>query len=179
MKNRNENDKASGANNESEQFVVSVNRTTKVVKGGRRFGIAVLMVVGDKKGRVGFGLGKANEVTEARAKAVQAASKALIKVSLKENRTLHHDIKGGYGAGNVVLRSAPPGTGIIAGGPMRAIFEAVGIHDIVAKCVGSRNPHCMVRSTFDALKKLNSPKSVAERRSLRVSDIIERRELSE
>ncbi len=165
-------------NNEPEmqEKLVAVNRVAKVVKGGRRFGFAALVVVGDGKGRVGFGTGKAKEVPEAVRKATEDAKKTMIKVALKEARTLHHDIKARYGAGRVVLRTAPPGTGIIAGGPMRAVFESLGVHDIVAKSTGTSNPHNMVKATFEALKQLNSPRLVAARRSKKVGEIVERRE---
>ena len=166
-------------NNEPDlvEKLVAVNRVAKVVKGGRRFGFAALVVVGDGKGRVGYGTGKAKEVPEAVRKATEGAKKTMIKVPLKEARTLHHDIKSRYGAGRVILRSAPPGTGIIAGGPMRAIFEALGIHDVVAKSTGTSNPHNMVKATFEALKDVNSPRLVANRRSKKVGEIVERREV--
>src|SRR5579863_5566447 len=141
--------------------LVHINRVAKVVKGGRRFGFAALVVVGDQKGRVGFGHGKAREVPEAIRKATEAAKRRLRRVPLREGRTLHHDVRGRYGAGKVVLRTAPAGTGIIAGGPMRAVFEALGIHDVVAKSVGSSNPHNMIKATFDALDQVSSPRSVA------------------
>ena len=165
-------------NNEPEvqEKLVAVNRVAKVVKGGRRFGFAALVVVGDGKGRVGYGTGKAKEVPEAVRKATEDAKKTMIKVPLKEARTVHHDIKARYGAGRVVLRTAPPGTGIIAGGPMRAVFESLGVHDIVAKSTGTSNPHNMVKATFEALKQLNSPRLVAARRSKKVGEIVERRE---
>ena len=156
--------------------LVSVNRVAKVVKGGRRFGFAALVVLGDGKGKVGYGTGKAKEVQDAVRKATDDAKKNMIKVSLKEARTIHHDIKARYGAGRVILRTAPSGTGIIAGGPMRAIFESLGVHDIVAKSTGTSNPHNMVKATFNALKEMNSPKLVAGRRSKKVGEIIERRE---
>lgn len=156
--------------------LVAVNRVAKVVKGGRRFGFAALVVIGDRKGKVGYGTGKAKEVPEAVRKATEDARKNMIKIPLKEARTIHHDIKAHYGAGKVILRSAPAGTGIIAGGPMRAIFESLGIHDVVAKSTGSSNPHNMVKATFAALKLVNSPRSVASRRSKKVGDIVERRE---
>lgn len=158
--------------------LVGINRVAKVVKGGRRFGFAALMVVGDGKGRVGFGTGKAREVPEAVQKATQSAKRNMIRVPLREARTIHHDCKGEHGGGNVLLRSAPQGTGIIAGGPMRAIFEAVGIQDIVAKAIGSNNPHSMVNATFDALKRMQSPRQVAARRGKKVSDIVASREIS-
>ena len=155
--------------------LVHINRVAKVVKGGRRFGFAALVVVGDQKGRVGFGHGKAREVPEAIRKATEAAKRTLIRVPLREARTLHHDVTGRHGAGKVVLRAAPAGTGIIAGGPMRAVFETLGINDIVAKSQGSANPYNMVRATFDALKQVDSPRSVAARRGLKVSELQARR----
>ncbi|MEM1200356.1 MAG: 30S ribosomal protein S5 [Pseudomonadota bacterium] len=155
--------------------LVHINRVAKVVKGGRRFGFAALMVVGDQKGRVGFGHGKAREVPEAIRKATETAKKAMIRVPLREGRTLHHDVAGRHGAGRVTLRAAPPGTGIIAGGPMRAVFETVGMQDVVAKSVGTSNPYNMVRATFDALKREASPRSVASRRGKKVSEIVARR----
>ena len=156
--------------------LVSINRVAKVVKGGRRFGFAALVVVGDAKGRVGFGSGKAREVAEAIRKATEQAKRKMIRVALREGRTLHHDVTGRYGAGRVVLRAAPPGTGIIAGGPMRAVFETVGVQDVVTKSIGSSNPHNMVRATFDALERMTSPRSVAAKRGKKVSEIISRRE---
>ena len=156
--------------------LVTINRVAKVVKGGRRFAFAALVVVGDQKGRVGFGAGKAREVPEAIRKATERAKRALIRVPMKEGRTLHHDVQGRYGAGRVVLRSATAGTGIIAGGPMRAVFETLGIGDVVAKSLGSRNPHNMVKATFDALTRCASPRSVATRRGRKVSDILGRRD---
>lgn len=155
--------------------LVHINRVAKVVKGGKRFGFAALVVVGDQKGRVGFGHGKAREVPEAIRKATDAAKRALIRVNLRDGRTLHHDVNGHHGAGKVVLRAAPAGTGIIAGGPMRAVFETVGVQDIVAKSFGSSNPYNMVRATFDALKNQDSPRSVAARRGLKVSTLQARR----
>lgn len=152
--------------------LVGINRVAKVVKGGRRFGFAALMVVGDGRGRVGFGHGKAREVPEAIRKATESAKRNMVRVPLREGRTLHHDIHGHYGAGRVVLRSAEPGTGIIAGGPMRAIFEALGVQDVVAKSVGTANPHNMIRATFDALSRVASPRMVAQRRGKKVSDIL-------
>jgi small subunit ribosomal protein S5 len=146
-----------------------------VVKGGKRFGFAALVVVGDQKGRVGFGHGKAREVPEAIRKATEAARRALIRVPLREGRTLHHDSQGRHGAGKVVLRSAPPGTGIIAGGPTRAVCEMLGVHDVVAKSLGSTNPYNMVRATFDALKGQENPRAVAARRGKKVSEIVARR----
>jgi small subunit ribosomal protein S5 len=155
--------------------LVHINRVAKVVKGGRRFGFAALVVVGDQKGRVGFGHGKAREVPEAIRKATDAAKRALVRVPLKEGRTLHHDVQGRWGAGKVVLRAAPAGTGIIAGGPMRAVFETLGMHDVVAKSLGSSNPYNLVRATFNALKHEDSPRSVAARRNLKVSVLQARR----
>jgi small subunit ribosomal protein S5 len=155
--------------------LVHINRVAKVVKGGKRFGFAALVVVGDQKGRVGFGHGKAREVPEAVRKATEGAKRGLIRVPLREGRTLHHDVDGRWGAGKVVLRTAPPGTGIIAGGPMRAVFESLGMQDVVAKSKGSSNPYNMVRATFDALKKQASPRSVAARRGKKVSDVLRRR----
>ncbi|MBB4196594.1 30S ribosomal protein S5 [Rhodoblastus sphagnicola] len=155
--------------------LVHINRVAKVVKGGRRFGFAALVVVGDQKGRVGFGHGKAREVPEAIRKATESAKRALIRVPLREGRTLHHDVNGRHGAGRVVLRAAPAGTGIIAGGPMRAVFESLGVHDVVAKSQGSSNPYNMVRATFDALRAEDSPRSVAARRGLKVSVLQSRR----
>ncbi|GAK46413.1 30S ribosomal protein S5 [Tepidicaulis marinus] len=155
--------------------LVHINRVAKVVKGGRRFGFAALVVVGDQKGRVGFGHGKAREVPEAIRKATESAKRNMLRVPLREGRTLHHDIEGRHGAGRVVLRSAPPGTGIIAGGPMRAVFETLGVQDVVAKSLGSSNPYNMVRATFDALSLEQSPRMVASRRGKKVSDIVGRR----
>ncbi|GGG27038.1 30S ribosomal protein S5 [Chelatococcus composti] len=155
--------------------LVHINRVAKVVKGGRRFGFAALVVVGDQKGRVGFGHGKAREVPEAIRKATDAAKRSMIRVPLKEGRTLHHDVAGRWGAGRVILRAAPPGTGIIAGGPMRAVFETLGMHDVVAKSLGSSNPYNLVRATFDALKREDSPRAVAARRGVKVSTLQARR----
>lgn len=156
--------------------LVSINRVAKTVKGGRRFTFAALVVVGDGKGKIGFGTGKAKEVQDAVRKATDLAKKGMIRVPLRESRTLHHDVKGRYGAGRVILRTAPAGTGIIAGGPMRAIFEALGVHDVVAKSTGTSNPHNMVKATFAALKLVNSPRLVATRRSMKVGEVVERRE---
>ena len=158
--------------------LVTINRVAKVVKGGRRFAFAALVVVGDQKGRVGYGAGKAREVPEAIRKATERAKRGLIRVPMKEGRTLHHDVEGLFGAGHVVLRSAAAGTGIIAGGPMRAVFETLGINDVVAKSLGSRNPHNMVKATFAALQRSGSPRTVAARRGKKVADIIGRRETS-
>ena len=152
--------------------LVGINRVAKVVKGGRRFGFAALVVVGDEKGRVGFGSGKAREVPEAIRKATEKAKSQMIRVPLREGRTLHHDVRGDFGAGHVVCRSAPAGTGIIAGGPMRAVFETLGVQDVVAKSTGSQNPYNMVKATFKALGRLQSPRSVAARRGRKVSDIL-------
>ncbi|HEX3954122.1 MAG TPA: 30S ribosomal protein S5 [Stellaceae bacterium] len=156
--------------------LVSINRVAKVVKGGRRFGFAALVVVGDRKGRVGYGAGKAREVPEAIRKATEQARRGMIRVPLREGRTLHHDIADTYGAGKVIVRAAKPGTGIIAGGPMRAIFEALGVQDVVAKSVGSSNPHNMIRATFAALGHVTSPRAVAARRGKKVAEILGRRE---
>ena len=156
--------------------LVHINRVAKVVKGGRRFGFAALVIVGDQKGRVGFGHGKAREVPEAIRKATESAKRNLTRVALREGRTLHHDVFGRHGAGKVFLRAAPPGTGIIAGGPMRAVFETLGIKDIVAKSVGTSNPHNMIKATFVALEKLNSPRMVATRRGKKVGDLLGRRD---
>jgi len=155
--------------------LVAINRVAKVVKGGRRFGFAALVVVGDQKGRVGHGHGKAREVPEAIRKATEAAKRNLTRVPLREGRTLHHDVAGRHGAGKVFVRAAPPGTGIIAGGPMRAVFETLGVQDVVAKSLGSSNPYNMVRATFDALKHQDSPRAVAARRSIKVSALQARR----
>jgi small subunit ribosomal protein S5 len=155
--------------------LVHINRVAKVVKGGRRFGFAALVIVGDQKGRVGHGHGKAREVPEAIRKATEAAKRNLIRVPLREGRTLHHDVLGRHGAGKVFLRAAPPGTGIIAGGPMRAVFDVLGVQDVVAKSIGSSNPYNMVRATFDALKHQDSPRSVAQRRNIKVSALQARR----
>ena len=155
--------------------LVHINRVSKTVKGGKRFGFAALVVVGDGKGRAGFGHGKAREVPEAISKATAAAKKAMIRVPLRDGRTLHHDGRGHFGAGNVTLRSAPAGTGIIAGGPMRAVFESLGVADVVTKSVGTSNPYNMIRATFEALGEQTSPKSVAQRRGKKVSEILGRK----
>jgi small subunit ribosomal protein S5 len=154
--------------------LVHINRVSKTVKGGKRFGFAALVVVGDGQGRVGFGHGKAREVPEAINKATAAAKKSMIRVPLKDGRTLHHDGKGHFGAGNVTVRSAPAGTGIIAGGPMRAVFESLGVADVVTKSVGTSNPYNMVRATFAALSEQTSPKSVAQRRGKKIADLLGR-----
>ncbi len=156
--------------------LVAINRVSKTVKGGKRFGFAALVVVGDQKGRVGFGKGKAKEVPEAIRKATEDAKRSIIRVPLREGRTLHHDIEGRHGAGKVVMRTAPTGTGIIAGGPMRAVFEMLGMHDVVAKSLGSQNPYNMVRATFDGLTRELSPRQVAARRGKKVADILPARE---
>ena len=156
--------------------LVNINRVAKVVKGGRRFGFAALVVVGDRKGRVGYGSGKAREVPEAIRKATEQARRAMVRVPLREGRTLHHDVSGHYGAGTVIVRAAPQGTGIIAGGPMRAIFEALGVQDVVAKSVGTSNPHNMIKATFDALVNVASPRQVAAKRGKKVGEILGRRD---
>ena len=171
-RNRNEDERDS----DIVEKLVHINRVAKVVTGGKRFGFAALVVVGDQKGRVGFGHGKAREVPEAIRKATEAAKRALISVPLREGRTLHHDVHGRHGAGKVILRAAPAGTGIIAGGPMRAVFETLGMSDVVAKSQGSSNPYNMVRATFDALRHEDSPRSVAARRSMKVSTLQSRRQ---
>ena len=155
--------------------LVTINRVAKVVKGGRRFSFAALVVVGDEKGRVGWGAGKAREVPEAIRKATERAKRTLIRVPMREGRTLHHDVVGEFGAGRVLLRAAPAGTGIIAGGPMRAVFETLGMGDVVAKCLGSANPHNMVKATFAALQRCTSPRAVATRRGKKVADILGQR----
>ena len=151
--------------------LVAINRVSKTVKGGKRFGFAALVVVGDQKGRVGYGKGKAKEVPEAIRKATEQAKRKIVKVPLREGRTLHHDIDGRHGAGKVVMRSAKPGTGIIAGGPMRAVFEMLGIQDVVAKSLGSQNPYNMIRATISGLTKEWSPRMVAQRRGKKVAEI--------
>ncbi|MGB0697215.1 MAG: 30S ribosomal protein S5 [Rhodospirillaceae bacterium] len=156
--------------------LVHINRVAKVVKGGRRFAFAALVVVGDGKGRVGYGTGKAREVPEAIRKATDQAKRTMIKVPLRDGRTLHHDVKGHFGAGRVLLRSAPSGTGIISGGPMRAVFETMGVQDLVGKCTGTTNPYNMVKATFEALKACQAPRMVAARRGRKVGDIVGRRD---
>tara|TARA_B100001057_G_scaffold105172_1_gene102700 strand:- start:460 stop:1038 length:579 start_codon:yes stop_codon:yes gene_type:complete len=156
--------------------LVSINRVSKTVKGGKRFGFAALVVVGDQKGRVGFGKGKAKEVPEAIRKATEQAKRSMFRIPLREGRTLHHDIEGRHGAGKVVMRTAPTGTGIIAGGPMRAVFEMLGVQDVVAKSIGSQNPYNMVRATIDGLLKEASPRMVAQRRGKKVADILRRKD---
>lgn len=175
-KDRNEEARMDRVADEFIDRVVHVNRVSKTVKGGKRFAFAALVVVGDQKGRVGFAHAKSKEVPDAIKKATERARRHLIRVPLREGRTLHHDVLGHFGAGRVTLRTAPAGTGIIAGGPMRAVFEAMGIQDVVAKCTGSSNPHNMVRATFDALDGLSSPRSVAAKRGKKVGDIVGRRD---
>ena len=170
-------DRRGGAEDGGEELIeklVHINRVSKTVKGGKRFGFAALVVVGDGKGRVGFGHGKAREVPEAISKATAAAKKAMVRVPLKDGRTLHHDGNGHFGAGRVTVRSAPQGTGIIAGGPMRAIFESLGVADVVTKSVGTSNPYNMIRATFEALGEQSSPKSVAQRRGKKIADLLGR-----
>jgi len=156
--------------------LVHINRVAKVVKGGRRFAFAALVVVGDAKGRVGYGSGKAREVPEAIRKATDQAKRNMIRVALREGRTLHHDANGHFGAGRVVLRAAPAGTGIIAGGPLRAVFETMGVQDVVAKCIGTSNPHNMIKAAFDALEGITSPRSIAAKRNKKVGEIVGRRD---
>ena len=175
--NRGRRDDRKGAEDGGEELIeklVHINRVSKTVKGGKRFGFAALVVVGDGQGRVGFGHGKAREVPEAINKATAAAKKSMIRVALKDGRTLHHDGKGHFGAGKVTLRSAPAGTGIIAGGPMRAVFESLGVADVVTKSVGTSNPYNMIRATFAALSEQTSPKSVAQRRGKKIADLLGR-----
>jgi len=171
-KQKNQKDKST---NEIIERLIAVNRVSKTVKGGKNMSFSVLVVVGDKNGKVGFGKGNATEVSDAKNKAFEAAKKTMIKVSLKEGRTIHHDIFSRYCSAKVYLRSAPLGTGVIAGGPMRAVFECAGINDIVAKSVGTSNPYNMLGATFGALKNLTSPKSIAEKRSKEISEIVKRR----
>jgi small subunit ribosomal protein S5 len=165
-------DRNESAEGEFVEKLVSINRVAKVVKGGRRFGFAALVVVGDGKGRVGHGAGKAREVPEAIRKATEQAKRTMVRVPLREGRTLHHDLKGHFGAGQVVMRAAPAGTGIIAGGPMRAVFEALGVQDVVAKSIGTSNPHNMVKATLAALSSVVSPRVVAARRGKKIGDIL-------
>lgn len=157
--------------------LIHVNRVTKVVKGGKNFSLAAIVVVGDEKGSIGYGTGKAKEVPDAIRKATEQAKRNMIRVPLKEGRTIHHDIVASFGSGKVILRSAPAGTGVIAGGPMRAIFEVLGIQDIVSKSQGSSNPHNMLKATFKAFEELSSPKLVANRRGLKITEIVGRRDL--
>ena len=175
--NRGRRDDRRGAEEAGEELIeklVHINRVSKTVKGGKRFGFAALVVVGDGKGRAGFGHGKAREVPEAISKATASAKKAMVRVPLKEGRTLHHDGNGHFGAGRVTLRTAPQGTGIIAGGPMRAVFESLGVADVVTKSVGTSNPYNMIRATFAALTEQTSPKSVAQRRGKKIADLLKR-----
>lgn len=180
-KNERRQSRGRGKNKEEQQDdelidkLVHINRVAKVVKGGRRFSFAALVVAGDGSGRVGFGTGKAREVPEAIRKATDQAKREMVHVPLRDGRTLHHDVEGNFGAGKVVLRSAPPGTGIIAGGPMRAVFEAMGVTDVVTKSIGTANPHNMIKATFKALSSSSSPRSVAARRGKKVSEIVARR----
>ena len=169
-------DRASRDEGEFLEKLVSINRVAKVVKGGRRFGFAALVVVGDQKGRVGHGTGKAREVPEAIRKATERAKRSMVRVPLREGRTLHHAVQGRFGAGRVVLRAAPPGTGIIAGGPMRAVFEALGVQDVVTKSLGTANPHNVVKATFSALLDLTAPRGIAAKRGKKVNEILGRPE---
>jgi small subunit ribosomal protein S5 len=180
MAGRNDNRGGGRRNREEENdgFVdrlVHINRVAKTVKGGRNMSFAALVIVGDENGRVGFGKGKAREVPEAIRKATEEAKKTMIRVPLREGRTLHHDVKGRHGAGKVMMRAAPPGTGVIAGGPMRAVMECLGVQDVVAKSNGTSNPYNMIRATFDGLKRMESPRTVAAKRGKKVADIVERR----
>lgn len=173
--NRNERRDRAEEPSEFVEKLVAINRVAATVKGGRRFSFAALMVVGDQKGRVGYGHGKAREVPEAIRKATEEAKKSMIRVPLRESRTLHHDGYGRWGAGKIQMRAAPPGTGVIAGGPMRAVLETLGVSDVVAKSLGSSNPYNMVRATFEALKEQSSPRMIASKRGKKVSDIMGRR----
>ncbi len=179
MAGRNDNRRGGRREEENDGFtdrLVHINRVAKTVKGGRNMSFAALVIVGDEKGQVGFGKGKAREVPEAIRKATEEAKKTMIRVPLREGRTLHHDVRGRHGAGKIMMRAAPPGTGVIAGGPMRAVLECLGIQDVVAKSIGTSNPYNMVRATFDGLKRMESPRTVAAKRGKKVSDIVERRE---
>ena len=172
------NNKRRDREEETPEFIdrlVHINRVAKTVKGGRGMGFAALVVVGDEKGRVGFGKGKAREVPEAIRKATEEAKKTMIRVPLREGRTLHHDVRGRHGAGKVIMRAAPPGTGVISGGPMRAVMECLGVQDVVAKSLGTSNPYNMVRATFDGLKRMESPRTIAAKRSKKVGDLVNRR----
>ena len=169
-------DRAGRDDREASGKLVSINRVAKVVKGGRRFGFAALVVLGDQNGRVGHGAGKAREVPEAIRKATEKAKRSMVRIPLREGRTLHHTVSGHYGASSVILRAAPPGTGIIAGGPMRAVFEELGIQDVVAKSHGTSNPHNVVKATFDALQELVSPRAIAAKRGKKVGEVIARPE---
>ena len=171
---RDDRNKGEEGGEELVEKLVHINRVSKTVKGGKRFGFAALVVVGDGAGRVGFGHGKAREVPEAISKATASAKKAMVRVPLKDGRTLHHDGLGHFGAGRVYVRSAPAGTGIIAGGPMRAVFESLGVHDVVTKSVGTNNPYNMIRATFEALTEQTSPRSVAQRRGKKIADLLRR-----
>ena len=162
--------------NEFIDRLVHINRVAKTVKGGRNMSFAALVIVGDEKGRVGFGKGKAREVPEAIRKATEEAKKTMIRVPLREGRTLHHDLRGRHGAGKIIMRSAPPGTGVIAGGPMRAVLECLGVQDVVGKSLGTSNPYNMVRATFDGLKNMESPRTIANKRGKKVGDIVSRRD---
>jgi small subunit ribosomal protein S5 len=181
---RGENQRGKGRGKEKVQEVdsdlidklVGINRVAKVVKGGRRFSFAAMVVVGDGRGRVGFGTGKAREVPESIRKATEQAKRNMVRIPLREGRTLHHDVKGHFGAGRVILRSAPAGTGIIAGGPMRAVFETMGVQDVVAKSMGTQNPNNMIKATFDALANSYSPRSIASKRGKKVGEIVARRD---
>ncbi len=173
----NKENKGKGEENDLIEKLVSINRVAKVVKGGRRFGFAALVVVGDGQGRVGIGSNKAREVPEAIRKASAHARKKLLRIPLREGRTLHHDILGKFGRGCVLMRSAPPGTGIIAGGPVRAVFEALGVSDVVAKSIGSSNPHNMIKAALDGLSRSSSPRRIAQRRGKKISDIVRDRNL--
>lgn len=172
-------DRAAERNEERESEIVdklvNINRVAKVVKGGRRFGFSALVVVGDQRGRVGYGTGKAREVPEAIRKATEQAKRNMVRIPLREGRTIHHDVQGRFGAGKVLMRTAPSGTGIIAGGAMRAVLETLGVQDVVAKSTGSNNPHNIVKATFEALKNTNSPRGVAAKRGKKVADIVNRR----
>lgn len=159
--------------------LVAINRVAKVVKGGRRFGFAALVVVGDGRGQVAYGSGKAREVPEAVRKASEQARGRLVRIPLREGRTLHHDIKGAFGAGRVVLRAAPAGTGIIAGGPMRAVFECLGVQDVVAKSIGSSNPYNMIKATLEALLDTHSPRHIAAKRGKKISDLVGKKAVAE
>ncbi len=179
MAGRNDNRRGGRREEENDGFtdrLVHINRVAKTVKGGRNMSFAALVIVGDEKGQVGFGKGKAREVPEAIRKATEEAKKTMIRVPLREGRTLHHDVRGRHGAGKIMMRAAPPGTGVIAGGPMRAVLECLGIQDVVAKSIGTSNPYNMVRATFDGLKRMESPRTVAAKRGKKVADIVGRRE---
>lgn len=178
MAGREDNRRGKRDEKEDNEFIdrlVHINRVAKTVKGGRNMSFAALVIVGDEKGRVGFGKGKAREVPEAIRKATEEAKKTMIRVPLREGRTLHHDVRGRHGAGKIVMRSAPPGTGVIAGGPMRAVLECLGVQDVVGKSVGTSNPYNMVRATFDALKRMESPRMIASKRGKKVGEIVSRR----